>query len=450
MNNLPIVAIVGQPNVGKSTLLNKIAGVPLAVTSAIAGTTRDRQYVDTSWNGVNFTLVDTAGLALGGQDELEHSMSRQIDIALQEADAVILVVDGRLNRLSVEQSTLQKFRNIQKPVLLAINKLDSPKTAEEKVAEFQSLGIKNIFPISSISGKGIGDMLDYVSKVISDVGADLIRPQEGKIGSSPTPDTISVAIVGKPNVGKSSIFNSILKEERVVVSPIPGTTRTAIDSPFEYKNQPYLFIDTAGLKKKEYRQAQPDIYGGFQTFKSIRRSDVCLFVIDAVEEITKQDQRIAQEIFSQEKGIVLLVNKIDVFDGDKNKLQDYVSMHFPFLWMSPVFFVSGKTGDGLNEALDALKPIFDRRNKKIDNQTLSEFLNTAMKKNPPKLLRDQKRPKVFSLHQVDINPPTFELLVNHPAAISQQFRKFVENSIIKDLDFWGTPISLRLKGKDKS
>jgi len=439
---LPLVAIVGQPNVGKSTLLNKITGQSLAVTSDVAGTTRDRQYLDTAWNGVHFTMVDTAGLTVGTKDALELSVGKQVDVALSEADMVIFVVDGKLNRLSVEHATLQKFRKAKKPIILCVNKLDAARTIDEKVAEFLSLGIKPVFGISSISGRGIGDMLDYVASTLK--GMDL-----GKQGAEET-EGIAVAIVGKPNVGKSSIFNAILKEERVVVSPVPGTTRTAIDSPLSYHGHDYTFIDTAGLKKKEFRQEQPDIFSGFQTFKSIRRSDICFFVIDAVEEITKQDQRVAQEIAAQDKGIIVLVNKVDVFEGDREKLQDYVSLHFPFLWMAPVFFVSGKTGDGIEEALEAILPIWERRKKIISQETLDTFLKNKLRQNEPKLLRDQKKPKVLGLKQTGVVPPSFELYVNHPAAISMQFRKFLENSIIKDLDYWGTPVKLRLKGKDKA
>ncbi len=415
----------------------------MAVTSPLAGTTRDRQYSDISWNEVTFTLVDTAGINPLAKDELEHNLHKQVDIAIEEADLILLVADGRLNRLSVDQSIIQKLRRTKKPMVLALNKLDSSKAWEEKLAEFAALGIKNVFPISSINGRGIGDMLDFVAKQVAKTSEEEAVLEENQNG-------IAVGIIGKPNVGKSSIFNAIVKEERVVVSPVPGTTRTAIDSQLEIEGQPYTFIDTAGLKKKTYRQAQADTYGGFQTFKTIRRSDVCFLVIDSIEEITKQDQRVAQEIFSLEKGIIILANKIDLFRGDKEKLRDYVSMHFPFLWMCPMFLVSGKNGEGLEEALAAIKPIFESRNKQVDNQALSEFLSKKIKHNPPKLLRDQKKPKVFSLHQVNANPPTFELLVNHPAAISQQFRKYIENSIIKDLDFWGTPIILKLKGKDKT
>lgn len=445
IKNLPIVAIVGQPNVGKSTLMNKIIRKPLAVTSTVSGTTRDRQYADTSWNGEYFTLTDTAGINFAAKGELENSMNQQIEIALAEADVILFVADGKESPGAIDQSTVQKFRKIKKPVILAVNKVDSPKLREEKLAEFKRLGIKNIFTVSAISGAGIGDMLDEIAKIL--------HSENKNSKSSPTetnPDSISIAIVGKPNVGKSTILNQILKEDRVVVSPAAGTTRAAIDSDIQIQNQNYTFIDTAGLKKKAFRQEEPDVFSGFQTFKSIRRSDVCFFVLDASEEITKQDQRVAGEIFALEKGCIILASKVDLYKGDQQKLKDYISLHFPFLWMCPIFFVSGLTGDGLEEALDAIKPIWERRNKTIDEQSLAEFLKKALLKNSPKLLRDQKPPKVYRLRQLDTNPPKFELLVNHPAAISTQFRKFLENSIIRQLDFFGTPIMLKLKGKDKS
>ncbi|MCX6797544.1 MAG: ribosome biogenesis GTPase Der [Candidatus Doudnabacteria bacterium] len=464
-HNLPIIALVGPPNSGKSTLLNKIAGKPLAVTSDIAGTTRDRQYLDVSWNGSTFTLVDTAGLSFETRSELEENIQKQIQIATQEADGIIFLADGKEPAAALDIKVLKKFRNLKKPIALAVNKMDSAKNLEEKLSAFAKFGIKKMFAVSAITGRGIGDLLDYISSSLP----DREMPSATDDISLPLPK-IAVSIVGKPNVGKSSIFNAILKQERAVVSSLPGTTRTAIDSEININGIDYIFIDTAGLKKKEYRQEQPDIYSGFQVFKSIRRGDISFFVIDANEEITKQDQRIAQEIFKMEKGCIILANKIDIYsksnikfgeqggsrdsrkntDDKYNTLRDYISHHFPFLWMCPAFFVSAKTSEGLEEALGAIKPIFEARNKKIDNQTLSEFLSKKLKTNPPKLLRDQKKPKVFSLHQVDINPPKFELLVNHPAAISMQFRKFLENSIIRDLGFWGTPIVFKLVGKDKA
>lgn len=441
MKKLPVVAIVGEPNVGKSTLLNKIAGHQFAVTSEVAGTTRDRQYIDTSWNGVSFSLVDTAGITFVKHNELESGLHEQIEIALLEADMLVFVVDGKASLESVDRKALLKFRKTKKPVVLVVNKLDSAPKQNEQAAIFASLGIQPLFSVSSVTGRGIGDLLDYI--------AEYIRANKFDIAEEKVPVGIAVSIVGKPNVGKSSIFNAISKERRVVVSATPGTTRTAIDTHLKYKDLDYTFIDTAGLKKKDHRQAVPDIYSGFQTFKAIRRSDICFFVIEATETITKQDQHIAQEIFTLHKGLIILANKYDTYEGDEQKLRDYISLHFPFLWMCPLFLVSAKTGQGLDEALSALEPIYESRLKTIPQERLDLVLTKTLKENAPKLLRDQKVPKVYGLKQIDTNPPLFELLVNYPAAISQQYRKYLEKNITKTQDFWGTPIKIILRGKDK-
>lgn len=477
---LPIVAIVGEPNVGKSTLLNRIAGGHWTITSKVPGTTRDRQYVNTSWNGVNFTLVDTAGITFQITQGLEAELNKQIDIALKQAEVIIFVVDSKAGPEAVERKALLKFRKIKRPIIVAVNKVDSPKLFAESVLPFRSFGLKSLCPVSALSGRGLGDLLDAVSRVLKDKGF-------GQKEEVPAPG-IAVSIVGKPNVGKSSLFNKIIKEERVVVSPVPGTTRAAIDTRIGISGQAYTFIDTAGLKKKTHRQTEADIYAGFQTFKAIRRSDVCFLVIDATQEITVQDQKVAQEILQMEKGLIILANKIDLCDlplppptrGGKlshtrssprdgedhsfpplikggrwgvesvsQNLRNYISLHFPFLWMSPVFPVSALTGQGLNDALSAIKPIFEARHKTASQDELDVFLQNKLKNNPPKLLRDQKKPKVFRLAQVAANPPMFELLVNHPAAISKQFRDFLRNRIIKELNFWGTPVVLKLRGKDK-
>lgn len=473
-NQLPIIAIVGEPNVGKSTLLNKMAGGMRAVTSDVAGTTRDRQYIDAAWNGVAFTLLDTAGVTFGrGQDtgrvgasgggagqsqqqasvhgggsgqtsvhgELETKLNQQIDIGVAQADFLLFIVDGKQPAAAVDRKALLKFRKIKKPVVLVINKIDGARAIEPALAEFQRLGIKPAFAVSALTGRGLGDLLDYVTDYLK---------EHGLLATAPLPsEGIAVAICGKPNVGKSSLFNRIIKEERVVVSPVPGTTRTAIDSTIKYYGDTYIFIDTAGLKKKIHRQEQPDVFGGFQTYRSMRRSDVVLLVIDAIEEITKQDQHIAQEIFKLDKGLILVATKIDLYRGKEDALRDYISLHFPFFWMSPLFLVSGKTGAGIDELLKAIKPIYETRQKVVGQAQLDVLLEKTLKQNPPKLLRDQKKPKVLGLRQTGANPPAFELLVNHPAAISAQYRRYLEKAIIKSLDFWGTPIILRLRGKDK-
>ena len=247
---------------------------------------------------------------------------------------------------------------MKKPIVVAVNKLDSPKNLESYTAPFLRLGIKHVFPVSSITGRGLGDMLDQIALELKKVA----------VPKSIIPEGIAVSIVGKPNVGKSSLMNKILNENRVIVSPIPGTTRTAIDTHTKIDKQQYTFIDTAGLKRKGYRQKQPDVFSGFQTFKSIRRSDVVLFLIDATEPVTKQDQVIAGEIFDLAKGVIIVANKMDIFEESKKELQDYISLHFPFLWFSPVFLVSAKNGKGVKEVIDAIKPIYENRQKVVPQE----------------------------------------------------------------------------------
>ncbi len=435
---LPIVAIVGEPNVGKSTLLNKIAGTRLAVTSEVAGTTRDRQYVDTVWNGVDFTLVDTAGITFGSKQELEAELSQQIDHAFEEADLILFVADGKLDAGTIDRKAVIKFRKSKKPVVLAVNKLDSATKLREFGPEFARLGIKNVYPISSVTGRGVGDLLDHVTAELKKLKIPAYEKVEG----------IPVAIVGKPNVGKSSLINKILGEDRVIVSNIPGTTRTAIDVSVKFEGEDYTFIDTAGLKKKAHRQAQPDVFSVFQTFKSIRKSDIVMFMVDATEEVTKQDMAIAGEILDLGKGVIILVNKMDKYDGDDKALKDYVSRFFPFLWFAPVFFVSAESGEGIEDALRAIKPIYEARGKTMPQEDLDRLLEYTLKKNPPMRMLDQKAPKVWGLQQIGTYAPMFNLIVNHPAAISTAYKRFLEKEIIKKMNFYGTPIKIHLTKKE--
>jgi GTP-binding protein len=380
------------------------------------------------------------------ENELERSVKKQIEVATREADVLLLVVDGKAPVDALDRSVLLTFRKIKKPVVVAVNKLDSPRNTEANAAPFYKLGIKHVFPVSSVTGRGIGDLLDHLVSVLPET-----KPETKSSPLAPAKESIAVAIVGKPNVGKSSVFNKILNEERVVVSNVPGTTRTAIDSELKIGDTNFTFIDTAGLKKKAHRQDRPDVYSGFQTYKSIRRSDVCLFLLDANEPVSSQDKAIAEEVVNQEKGCIVLVNKMDLYDArpkhgsvenDRATLQAYVSRHFPFLWMCPVYFVSGLTGEGLSEALKQIKPIYEARHKTVTPEALQKLLTKWMKLNPPKRLKDQKLPKILGLTQIDTNPPKFELLVNHTPAVTENFRQTIQNAIVKDLGFWGTPIKV--------
>ncbi len=432
-----LVAIVGEPNVGKSTILNRLVSERAALVSGVAGTTRDRFYADTSWNGTDFTLIDTAGIILEERDELEKNVQAQVKIALDQADLLLYVVDGKAPPGSVNKQILQDIRRKKKPVLLLVNKVDSPKQLAAVPGNYAYTGIKTICPMSAVSGLGIGDMLDEIASALVTLGFSTSERDDSEL---------SVAIVGKPNVGKSSLFNAILGEERVVVSPIAGTTRNVVDTVVDYKGKKIKFLDTAGLKRHEKRAPLPDVYAAFQTIRELHRADICLFVIDAEEGITQQDQKIAGEIIDAGKGLAIAVNKIDLLDEkQRDKLTLTMSKFFPFLWWAPVVPISAKVGDGVEDLLDYILKIDENRRREIDQDTVTKFFKAKLKLREPQRIRDERVPKVFSLAQVRANPPVFLMVVNRPSAISMQFRKFIQNALTKEMNFWGTPVLLKLE-----
>ena len=433
------VAIVGEPNVGKSTLLNKIVAERAALATSVPGTTRDRFYAPTSWNGVDFMLVDTAGIILERRDELEKNVQKQAEIALEEADVIIYVVDGKQPAERIDREVMRMIRRRKKPIILAVNKCDSPARVRAANGDFAFTGIKQIVGCSAITGVGTGDLLDEVSTELSKLGFGSQEREQG---------TVSVSIIGKPNVGKSSLFNKITGEERVVVSNVPGTTRNPIDTLISYKSEKIKLIDTAGLKRKEKLAPLPDIYAAFQTLRTIRRSEICILVIDASEGITQQDQRIANDIVDARKGLILAVNKIDLLsEKQKKKLETDLPHYFPFLWWAPAVPVSATEGSGVEAILNYILEIEKNRRKEFDDQTIADFLTSKIKDNPPKRVRDERVPKIYSLRQEGSNPPSFLMSVNEPSAISMQFRKFLENALIRELGFWGVPIQMRLELK---
>lgn len=439
-NSEALVAIVGEPNVGKSTLFNRIISRREALTSNISGTTRDRFYASTSWNGVDFSLIDTGGIADGQKGQLEKEVQKQVQIALSQADIILYVLDGSKPPRSAEKKILKMLRGQKKDIVLAVNKIDSPRAVQTKATEYKFTGIKQIFAVSAISGLNVGDMLDSISTILKRKGFGKTAEEQRGI--------TDVSIVGKPNVGKSFLFNSIIGEERVVVSDIPGTTRNVIDTCIEYQGKNIRLLDTAGLKKHEKRGEVPDIYAGIQAVRAIRKSDVCVLVIDAKAGITQQDQKIADEIVQAGKGLVLAANKIDLLSekeklGLGRRLPDY----FPFLWWAPAVPVSAKTSEGIFKILDYAIEIKANREKKVSDGQLKIFLEAKLRDRKPQRVRDERIPKIFSLTQTGSNPPVFSMLVNKPSAIPMQFRKYIQNSIIKDLGFWGTPVFLRLEAK---
>lgn len=433
------VAIVGEPNVGKSTLLNRIISQRVALATKYPGTTRDRFYAPTVWNGIDFMVIDTAGIILEQRDELEKNVQKQAEIALDQADVLVYVVDGKQPIERVDREVLRMIRRQKKPVILAVNKCDSPARVRAAAAEFAFTGIKQIVACSAISGVGTGDLLDAVTTELAKKG---FGPHEREQG------TISVSIVGKPNVGKSSFFNAIVGEERVVVSSVPGTTRNPIDTLITYKDKKIKIVDTAGLKRKDKRAEVPDIYAALQTVRAIRRSEICILMIDGTEHITQQDQRVAGDIVDARKGLVIAINKTDLLnDKQKEQLERDLAHFFPFLWWAPVVPISAKDNVGTDAILDYILEIEVNRQKEFSDEAIGAFLQQKMKENPPKRVRDERVPKIYSLRQVGTNPPVFMMAVNEPSAISQMFRKFLENSIIRELGFWGSPIQLRLERK---
>ncbi len=440
-NPIPTVALVGQPNAGKSSLFNTIAGGKRAVTSRVPGTTRDRQYADVEWNGVPFALVDTAGLSLAGShgDELEENVERQVQLAVKQADLLIFVVDGRQPVAQLDANVLKKFRSVKKPVVLAVSKLDGQRAQDEKLPEFLRLGIKPAFAVSATSGLGTGELLDHLATVLA-------PKQKPEKASGPSLG-VKVAIVGKPNVGKSSLLNKLLGHERAVVSDVAGTTRSAIDTDLTARGKRYTLIDTAGLRRKEHRQEEPDVFSGFQSVRAINRADVCLLVVDGSEALSSQDQRVARQILDAERGCVIVVTKVDLLRGSKDQLEEHVRSYLPLMKRCPLIMVSSKTGRGLEQIFDTIDAVQSSRGRTASAELLAALLAERMEKAPPKLLRDEKKPKVYSLRQLSATPPTFELLVNHPSAISDQFRHSLQNAIAERFGYVGTPVKLTLTPK---
>jgi len=434
-----LVAIVGEPNVGKSTLLNKITSQRQALVTNVAGTTRDRFYAPTSWNGVDFTLIDTAGIILEQRDELEKNVQKQVRIALAEADLILYVLDGKLPPESINRAVLNTIRKQRKRLILVVNKIDSPHKLAAAAGEFAFTGIKEIFPVSATSGVGIGDLLDGITGHLEKAGFSTLERD---------PESISVSILGKPNVGKSSLFNKILGEERMVVSNMPGTTRNAVDTDIIYAGQKIKLVDTAGLKRKEKKAELPDIYAAFQTIRALYKSDIAVMVIDGKEGISQQDQKIVGDIVDAGKGLIVAVNKTDLLSKEERaRLEDNLEHYFPFLWWAPVVPISAKNGTGVKDLLKYILQIKANRNKTVDDETLTKFFFKKLKERQPHRIRDERLPKVYSLQQVHADPPVFEMLVNKPSAIQTMFKKFIQNAIVRELGFWGTPIVLRLRPK---
>jgi len=430
-----IVAIVGRPNVGKSALFNRIVGQRVAIVEDVPGITRDRIYAGCEWAGRSFTLVDTGGIDFGAEEGFAALARRQAELAMQEADVILFVVDARLGLVAADQEVAEALRRSRKPVLLVANKVDDRRLMAS-TAEFYALGMGEPIPVSAEHGLGVGDLLD---KVMS-----LLPPDKEEARAD---DEIRVAVIGRPNVGKSSLVNRLLGEERSIVTDIPGTTRDAVDSHITRDGVRYTLIDTAGIRRKS-RIAEPvERYSVIRALRAIDRADVCLMLLDATELVTEQDKRIAGYAHEAGKGTILVVNKWDLVEKDDktiNRYEEQIRAQLGFLSYAPILFLSAKTGQRVHRVFELVHYVASQHALRIPTGRLNEVLHEAtMRREPP--TDKGMRLRLFYGTQSAVKPPTFILFVNDPELMHYSYLRFIENQLRENFGFVGTPIVLRLR-----
>lgn len=433
----PVVCIVGRPNVGKSTLFNKIAGRRIAITEDTPGVTRDRIYTEAEWLNKYFTLIDTGGLEPTNEEIIPLNIKKQVEVAIDTADVILFVVDGIDGLTTGDREISDMLRKSGKEVLLVCNKIDTGKTTDE-VFEFYELGLGSPIEISAEQGLGIGDLLDEVIKHFpEDKDTDYDE------------DIIKVAVIGKPNVGKSSLINNILGEERVIVTNIPGTTRDAIDTYFTYENDRYVFIDTAGLRRKRSIYENVERYSVVRTLTAVDRADLCILVIDATEGVTEQDTKIAGYAHESGKGIIIAVNKWDIVEKDTNtsyKFEKDIRTKLGFITYAPIVFISAKTGRRVNKLFELLKVVNSNYNLRISTGVLNDIINEAVILNQPPSDKGV-RLKIYYGTQVAIKPPKFLIFINKRKLMHFSYQRYLENQIRQYFGFEGVPIQFEFKEK---
>ena len=433
----PLVAIVGRPNTGKSTFFNKICGRRISIVDDTPGVTRDRIYSDAEWCGYNFRMVDTGGLDSKSDDAFQGNIKEQADIAIDLADVIIFIVDGKEGVTQNDHEVGEYLRKCNKPVILVVNKLDNFEV--ENTYEFYDLGLGDPYPISCEQSKGIGDVLD---KVVSYFGErNMTEEDDGKI---------KIAIVGRPNVGKSSITNRVLGEDRVVVSDIAGTTRDAIETDFTYNGKEYTLIDTAGLRRKRgVENESVEGYSVIRSMEAIKRADVVLIVFDSSEEISEQDVRIAGYVHEEGKPSVVVMNKWDKVDKDGSTINKYLAdlkLKLSFMDYFVPVFTSAVTGKRLFDVIEAVNKVYDNTTKRIPTGALNELLSSAILSNEPPY-RNGRKLKIQYITQAQVAPPTFVLFVNDASLMHFSYLRYLENRFRDAVDFSGTPIKFITRSK---
>ena len=435
----PLVAIVGRPNVGKSMLFNKLTGQRTSIVEDTPGVTRDRIYGDCEWCNRHFSLVDTGGIEPGTENDMLKFMRRQAEIGIELADAIIMVVDVRSGVTAADQDVATMLRKSRKPVCLAVNKCDSIGYVNPDVYEFYSLGIGDLFETSAIHGHGTGDMLDWVLENI---------PEDN--GEDEDSDVIKVAIVGKPNVGKSSLLNQILGEERVIVSNVAGTTRDAIDSDFENETGKYCFIDTAGMRRKSKVDDMIERYSNMRSINAIERADVCLILVDANDGVTEQDTKIAGLVHEAGKAAIIVVNKWDaVADKETNTMRDKelaVRRDLSYMTYAPVVFLSALTGSRVDKLFPMIQEVHRQNTSRITTGALNSILADATSRVQPP--RDKgRRLKIYYMTQASTKPPHFVIFCNDARLFHFSYQRYLENQIREVFGLQGTPVRITIRQK---
>jgi GTP-binding protein len=434
----PIVAIVGRPNVGKSTLFNKIAGKRISIVEDHPGVTRDRIYTEVEWQTNTFTLIDTGGIEPLSEDQLLKQMKQQAEIAIMTAEVIVFLVDGQEGITSSDQEVANLLRRTKKNIILAVNKIDAPKF-KDHIYEFYNLGLGEPMGISSGQALGLGDLLDEIVKNFPPKGEETYDEY-----------TIKVAVVGKPNAGKSSLVNKILGEERVIVSEIPGTTRDAIDTPFTVGDNKYVFIDTAGMRKRGKVFESIERYSVVRSLTAIERADVCLMLIDAKEGVSEQDSKIAGYIHDQGKAVVIVVNKWDIIEKDEKTIDRFkadIKNELSFMDYAPMIFISALTGQRVNKVLELINHVSNQHAMRVSTGMLNDIISEAVLMNQP-AISGGRRLKIYYGTQVSVKPPTFALFVNEPSIMHFSYKRYLENQIRKAFSFEGTPIRFLLRKRD--
>ncbi|MFE1746360.1 ribosome biogenesis GTPase Der [Coleofasciculus sp. H7-2] len=436
--SLPVVAIIGRPNVGKSTLVNRLAGVQDAIVHDEPGVTRDRTYRSAFWEDREFVVVDTGGLVFNDDTEFLPLIREQAMLALSEASAAIFVVDGQSGLTTADEAIAEWLRQQPVPVLLAVNKCESSEQGLTQAMEFWELGLGEPFPVSGIHGSGTGELLDALITYIVPAG------------EIPQTEEIKVAIVGRPNVGKSSLLNAFVGENRSIVSPISGTTRDAIDMVVERNGKTYRLIDTAGIRKKKNVEYGPEFFGINRAFKAIRRADVVLLVIDAVDGITEQDQKLAGRIDEEGRSCVIVINKWDAVEKDSYTIYEFESTfkeRLNFIDWAETIFVSAQTGQRVEKILDLVNTAAEQHKRRVTTAVINEVLQEAISWHSPPTTRQGRQGKIYYGTQVSSQPPAIALFVNEPKRFNDNYRRYIERQFRKQLGFTGTPVRLFWRGK---